>query len=104
MTVTAPPEKDVEAQKKTQEKASHWRLVIDQADVTPEVINWQYTGSGTEKDPYVVVYIDNDRRNPMLFPMWKKWIITLLVAFVSSFVKTLLPLPLFLPPPSLTDS
>lgn len=32
---------------------SHWRLVIDQALVTPEVENWKYKGSGTDEDPYV---------------------------------------------------
>ena len=84
MTVTeSQPDRDVEAQQRTQKRASHWQLVIDQTHVTPEVINWPYKGSGTEKDPYVVVYIENDRRNPMLFPRWKKWMITILVAFVS---------------------
>ena len=67
----------------TQKKASHWELVFDQTHVTPEVLNWPYKGSGTREDPYVVVYIDNDRRNPMLFSQVKKWMITLLVAFVS---------------------
>jgi hypothetical protein len=71
-TITEPPERDVEAQKgRAQQKASHWKLVIDQTHVTPEVL------------PYIVEYIENDRRNPMLFPMWKKWMITILVAFVS---------------------
>lgn len=83
-TATEPPERDVEAQKgRTQQKASHWQLVIDQTHVTDAVLNWPYKGSGEEEDPYVVEYIENDRRNPMLFPMWKKWMITLLVAFVS---------------------
>jgi hypothetical protein len=84
-TVTEPPERDVEAQKgRTQIKATHWELVWDQTHVTPEVISWPYKGTGTDEDPYVVEYIENDRRNPMLFPQWKKWIITILVAFVSS--------------------
>jgi hypothetical protein len=76
-------EQDVEAQKNVQKKATHWELVFDQTHVTPEVLNWAYKGSGTEKDPYVVEYIENDRRDPMGFPMWKKWMITLLVAFVG---------------------
>jgi hypothetical protein len=76
-------EQDVEAQKTTQKKASHWRLVLDQTLVTPEVLNYPYRGSGTENDPYVVEYIPNDQRNPMLFSVWKKWMITVLVAFVS---------------------
>jgi hypothetical protein len=84
MTVTEPSE-DMEAQpRNTQKKSSHWQLVIDQTHVTPEVINWPYKGSGTSEDPYVVVYIENDRRNPMLFSKQKKWAITIIVAIVSS--------------------
>ena len=71
--------------------ASWFRLVYDQAYITPEVQNWNYRGSGTEDDPFVVVWIDNDPRNPMLWASWKKWclvglvsIATLAVAFVSS--------------------
>lgn len=84
-TATSEPlERDIEGQKRrTPQKASHWELVIDQTHVTDEVLRWPYRGSGTEEDPYVVEYIENDRRNPMLFPMWKKWMITILVAFVS---------------------
>lgn len=74
---------DVEAQKHKQQPASHWQLVFDQTHVTPEVLRQRYPGSGTHDDPYVVEYIQNDRRNPMLFPMWKKWAITLLVAFAT---------------------
>jgi hypothetical protein len=82
--VTDKPDGGREERQYTQQKSSHWQLVIDQTHVTPEVIDWPYSGSGTEEDPYVVVYIENDRRNPLLFPTSKKWMITLLVAFVSS--------------------
>ncbi len=86
-TATEAPEPDVEAQKRpTQTQASHWELVFDQTHVTPEVLNWPYNGSGTQEDPFVVEYIENDRRNPMSFPRWKKWMITLLVAFVRCLV------------------
>jgi multidrug resistance protein len=74
---------DIEAQKHKQQPAKHWQLVFDQTHVTPEVLNHRYPGSGTHDDPYVVEYIHNDRRNPMLFPMWKKWAITILVAFAT---------------------
>lgn len=81
---------DVESGKGPQ-SIPHWRLVFDQGLVTPEVMNWKYPGSGTEEDPYVVNWIDNDPRNPMLFSKFKKWgltmlvaIATLAVAFVSS--------------------
>src|SRR5277367_4812626 len=74
---------DIEAQKRRQQPATHWQLVFDQTHVTPEVLHHKYPGSGTHDDPYVVEYIHNDRRNPMLFPMWKKWAITILVAFAT---------------------
>jgi hypothetical protein len=76
-------DQDLEAQPTRQKKASHWQLVADQTHVTPEVLNWPYKGSGTEKDPYVVEYIENDRRNPMLFTKTKKWSITMLVAVAT---------------------
>lgn len=88
ITVADPHERDLESLKTQQEKASHWELVFDQTHVTPEVLNWPYQGSGTGKDPYVVEYIENDRRNPMTFPKWKKWMITLLVAFVGFTILT----------------
>jgi len=75
---------DAETQKKLPQKCSHWELVIDQIHITDEVKSWQYKGSGTREDPYAVEYIENDRRNPMLWPEAKKWTITLAVAFVSS--------------------
>lgn len=72
-------------------RVSHWRLVREQGLVTPEVLKWNYDGAGTEEDPHVVVWIDNDPRNPMLWSKVKKWTITMLlaiatlaVAFVSS--------------------
>ncbi|KAF2500589.1 MFS general substrate transporter [Lophium mytilinum] len=61
----------------------HWKLVIDQGLVTPEVLKWDYDGAGTEDDPYVVDWIDNDPRNPMLFSQVKKWSITMLVAIAT---------------------
>jgi len=90
-TATENSQHDVEAQVSLQKRASHTQLVFDQIHVTPEVLNYRYPGNGTEDDPYVVDFIPNDRRNPMGFPKWKKWMITTLeaiatlaVAFVSS--------------------
>jgi hypothetical protein len=59
----------------------HWRMIIDQGVLTPEIEQWHYHGKGTEEDPYAVVWIDNDPRNPMLFPGWYKWMITVMMAF-----------------------
>ncbi|KAI9810301.1 MAG: MFS siderochrome iron transporter 1 [Pycnora praestabilis] len=62
---------------------SHWTLVKSQSLVTDEVLNYKYNGAGTVESPYLVEWTPNDPRNPMLFPDWKKWMITLLVAFAT---------------------
>ena len=59
------------------------RQVIDQAGVTPEVEKWDYRGSGTDDDPFIVTWIENDPRNPMLYSPVKKWSLTMMVAFAT---------------------
>lgn len=76
------PNRDVEAQTE-QDKASHWELVFDQTHITKHILEWDYKGSGTEAEPYIVEYIPNDRRNPMNWTDTTKWTITMLVAIVS---------------------
>lgn len=80
-------EHDVEGQKSapapSKEKVSHWQLVSSHALVTDNVLSYHYKGNGTESDPYLVEFIPNDPRNPMDFPKWKKWVITLIVAFAT---------------------
>ncbi|KAJ4328670.1 hypothetical protein N0V84_000861 [Fusarium piperis] len=61
----------------------YWRLVIDQAGVTPAVVEFQYEGSGTKEDPYRVKWIPNDPRNPMNFSILTKWFITMIVAIAT---------------------
>jgi len=82
-------EKDVEASQS--ERISHFKRVLDQAALTDDIINAPYKGAGTEKDPYIVTWIDNDPINPMNYSQSLKWFIvtlvaiaTLAVAFVSS--------------------
>ncbi|KAI0898916.1 MFS general substrate transporter [Annulohypoxylon nitens] len=60
-----------------------WRLVVDQAGITPEVKNYEYEGSGTESDPYLVKWIPDDPRNPMNFSAFTRWSITLTVAVAT---------------------
>ncbi|EXJ69961.1 uncharacterized protein A1O5_07034 [Cladophialophora psammophila CBS 110553] len=84
---------DVESQKHapSSTKVPHWRLVVSQSLVTEEVLNHRYRGSGTDEDPYIVEFIPSDPRNPMNFPDWKKWALTLSVAFATlavAFVST----------------
>ncbi|KAK0253454.1 MFS siderochrome iron transporter 1 [Friedmanniomyces endolithicus] len=74
-------EKDVEAGRPT--RIPHMRQVFDQSGVTPEVVNHHYEGSGTEDDPYVVTWIEDDPRNPMLYSNVKKWSLTMLVAIAT---------------------
>ena len=61
----------------------HFKQVLDQGIVTQEIIDWPYDGSGTEDDPFTVVWIDDDPRNPMLYSTWKKWGLVLLVAVAT---------------------
>ncbi|KAJ5727134.1 hypothetical protein N7493_004954 [Penicillium malachiteum] len=60
-----------------------WHLVFDQKVITEEVARFPYTGSGTEDDPYAVVWLPRDPRNPMNFSTFKKWFITFLVSFIT---------------------
>jgi hypothetical protein len=69
----------------------HWRLITDHERITPVVTTHKYEGSGTEDDPYIVTWIQNDPGNPMAFPTSKKWFIAgiaatsmLATAFTSS--------------------
>ncbi|KAK8066059.1 major facilitator superfamily domain-containing protein [Apiospora hydei] len=84
---------DVEAQGSSSRSPiiSHFQLLLDQGGVTPEVIAWRWSGKGTEEDPFLVDYIDNDPKNPMKFSQLKRWSImmvqavaVLAVAFVST--------------------
>ena len=79
--------KDVEKQPQEPirpgERVPHWRIVQSQTLITDAVLNYHYKGSGTEQDPYLAEFIPNDPRNPMEFPVWKKWFITLTVAIAT---------------------
>lgn len=75
--------KDSKASEDQIQYVSHWKLVTSQTLVTDAVRHHKYHGSGTDHDPYVVEFIPNDPRNPLLFPQWKKWMITVLVAFAT---------------------
>ncbi|OJJ03917.1 hypothetical protein ASPVEDRAFT_54208 [Aspergillus versicolor CBS 583.65] len=63
-----------------------WKLVIDQGAVTQTVLGHEHPGSGTEESPYVVAWLDNDFRDPMLLSMTRKIVITLIVSFATLVV------------------
>ena len=79
-------QEDFEAATATPTKIPHWRQIIDSAGVTNEVIKWNYRGSGTEDDPYVVTWIDDDPRNPMLYSNTTKWSLMMVVAMAALMV------------------
>jgi Ca2+/H+ antiporter len=62
---------------------SHFRLLTDPAGITYEVLNYIYIGTGTEASPYFVHFLENDPYNHLLFPRWKKYVCTMLVAFAT---------------------
>lgn len=64
-------------------KIPYWRMVFDQGAVTQDIIDHPYSGSGTEDDPYAVIWIPDDPRNPLNYSQVKKWSITMLVAIAT---------------------
>jgi multidrug resistance protein len=83
--------RDVEAATPDKNSSSHLGLVFNPAGVSQAVIDHKYSGDGTEESPYIVDFLQDDDHNPYLFPMWKKWSITLGVAFATlavAFVST----------------
>jgi hypothetical protein len=75
-------EKDVEGPSRPK-SLPHWRLIIDQGIITPEIESWPYEGLGTEEEPYAVTWIDNDPRNPMIWSYPYKWMVTIAVAVAT---------------------
>ncbi|KIV89027.1 hypothetical protein PV10_08645 [Exophiala mesophila] len=59
---------------------SLFRLVLDQARVTEEVVAHEYEGAGTTEDPYIVTYIPNDAGNPFTWTQGRRWFVTGIVA------------------------
>lgn len=68
-----------------------FRLVVDQARITEDVSNHRYEGSGTEEDPYVVVWIPQDPGNPFNMSSNLRWGLTLIAAtecFATAFASS----------------
>lgn len=68
-------------------RISHFKRLLDQGVVNDDIINTHYAGAGTEENPYIVKWLDDDPVNPMNYPNYQKWFITMLVAF-STLVST----------------
>ncbi|KAF3291935.1 hypothetical protein TWF132_006441 [Orbilia oligospora] len=74
---------DLESQRSYNDGISYWSFITDQGVLTDRIISHKFLGSGTDEDPYLVEYIPEDPRNPMLFTPWTKWTITMVVAFAT---------------------
>lgn len=81
---------DIESQQGPS-KVSYWRLITDQAGVTPEALSHPYAGEGTEDSPYLVEFLPKDHWNALTHKRSYKWAITiseatavLAVTFASS--------------------
>lgn len=48
--------------------------------VPVEVLSYPFPGEGTEDDPYMVSWIENDAANPLNFPSGRKWMNALILA------------------------
>ncbi|KAH6874723.1 major facilitator superfamily domain-containing protein [Thelonectria olida] len=62
---------------------TYWRELTDHSFVTPDVLTWEYPGSGTEDDPYAVTWIPSDSHNPQRFSPLRKAVITGLGAIIT---------------------
>lgn len=75
----------------TLHKFSLFRLVRDQARISPDVLAHRYEGSGTTNDPYLVIWIPKDAGNPLNWSTTFKWIVTMTVAmscFATAFASS----------------
>jgi hypothetical protein len=62
-------------------RLSYIQLMLDYGEVDDSILKHPYSGSGTPEDPFIVDWLENDPRNPMLFGKGLKWLWTMLVAF-----------------------
>lgn len=58
-------------------------LIFDRTRVDQTVENYDYPGSGTFEDPFVVSWIPDDTGNPLNWAKWLKWTITMVSAATS---------------------
>lgn len=70
----------------TPTRIPQWRQVWDSAGITDEVRHAHYHGSGLEEEPYAVAWINNDPRNPMIWPCRARWSYVMVVAMCALVV------------------
>ena len=67
------------------------KMLTVQSVITPEILAHKWEGEGTEEEPYLISFFDNDPGDPLQFPSWLQWTlcgaagyVTFSVAFISS--------------------
>jgi hypothetical protein len=70
------------------ESMRYCELLFDLAGITKAIIDYPYPGSGMQEDLYIIRWIPNDPRNPLLFSIPTKWFTTALLTF-ATFALTL---------------
>ncbi|KAH7130425.1 major facilitator superfamily domain-containing protein [Dendryphion nanum] len=58
----------------------------DKSLLTREIMEYQFEGHGTERNPYLVMWIDNDTGNPLNFSTAKKWTNAMVLALAVFLV------------------
>lgn len=72
--------------KHVRSKINYVDLLLNQGVVTEDMLNYDYTGSGTKEDPYAVTWITNDPRNPMLWSTSRRWTYMMIMAIATMAV------------------
>ena len=75
-----------EVVEKTSLTISRSDLMLHHGCLDTRIATHDYPGSGTNHDPYIVGWIADDPRNPLLFNDGRKWLWTLLVALANMAV------------------
>lgn len=66
-----------------QAAVSHLQLLSPHGVVTSHILDEKYEGSGTQLDPYIISFLENDPGDPKQLPRWNKWLIVVAVSLVS---------------------
>jgi len=61
----------------------HVRMLLSFSYITAEVLTYKYAGEGSSESPYVVEFHPKDPRDPQGFSVFRKWMITLLMALAT---------------------
>ncbi|KAL8737754.1 MAG: hypothetical protein Q9181_001382 [Wetmoreana brouardii] len=76
----------VEAAEKSSMTIPHTHLMLHHGVIDAQTAKHKFPGSGTQEDPYIVGWVENDPRNPLHFNDARKWLWSLLMALATMAV------------------